>query len=921
MPFTPHPSPNFLLSIRRSSRRPSALLAATALCLVAVLFSCRSEPAAEEPGAIGGPRVLDERLQLTLFAEDPDIVTPIGIAIDSLDRIFVLESHTHLPPKDYAGPDGDQVKIFMDREGDGKPEEISVFAEGFKEGVNLAFSPEGVLYLVTSREVWALYDRNGDGVSEERVKVLELAEPQTVYAHAALLGVTFSPDGWMYVSRGNTGSAGWKMVGTDGSSVSGYGDGGNVMRARPDGTQLEEVATGFWNPMDLKFDERGRLLAADNDPDSRGPNRLVHIVTGGDYGYKSLYGGSGIHPYLAWHGELPGTLPYAVGLGEAPSGLLEAGQAALPPDYKGQMIASIWEESRIVRISLSPEGVSVKGQTEVMVEGDQEFRPVAFAADRKGTIYFTDWVLRDYPNHGRGRIWRLAARPNQEVMVPRPLYAPPLPNPEGHPLQEVFGYASPADFGRLKEALQSGDPFLRHAATMVLARPAFQQQAVEATQDPEAEVRLGALVALHRSAYGPAEPLLRRLLADPDERVRQRALVWIGREGLTKLKPALDQALTSGPVSPALFETYLETVAHLSPDYIKAYRSKSESYAKAIKRPLPPRFVETFVRDSSRPAALRALAVRHLKAPGEHAVLLTSLLAQDQDLQLRLEAVRTLAAVPTKEGADQLVRMATETANPVQVRAEALLALARQPGDASAQVIPLLQDPEPDVQVEAARYLRGKLSGENLRQAFQPRLARGQNEQGEPLRQQFALALSPAEPGKQPVGRPASVEEWEEALATGGNAERGRRVFFSVQSACSSCHLLEGRGGDLGPDLTNVGRSKTRNQLVRSVLRPSEDISPEYQGWYIRLKNGEMHQGRQIDVGGKEIELYTPSAGFVSFAKQDIQDYGMIQSSLMPAGLEARLTLSDMQDLIAFLEGKSAAGAGKRAVLRTSNGR
>lgn len=266
--------------------------------LLAAGLACTPQKETRTP-ASAGPRVLDERLTLRLFAENPQIVTPIGIAVDSLDRLFVLESHTHLPPAGYQGPKGDVVKVFTDRDGDGQPEKTAVFAEGFREGLGLAFSPAGLLYVVTSRAVWQLLDGDGDGVSERRVRVLELAEPRQVYAHAALLGITFSPDGWMYVSRGNTGSAAWKLVGADSSRLSGYGDGGNIVRARPDGTRLEEVATGFWNPVDLKFDWYGRLLACNNDPDSRGPNRLLHVVPGGDYGYQSRYGGSGIHPYLA----------------------------------------------------------------------------------------------------------------------------------------------------------------------------------------------------------------------------------------------------------------------------------------------------------------------------------------------------------------------------------------------------------------------------------------------------------------------------------------------------------------------------------------------------------------------------------------------------------------------------------------------
>jgi glucose/arabinose dehydrogenase len=99
------------------------------------------------------------------------------------------------------------------------------------------------------------------------------------------------------VSRGNTGGSPHAWVGSDGRRLEASGNGGDIVRCRPDGSKLERVATGFWNPFDLKFDRRGRLLCVDNDPDSRGPNRLVHVVAGGDYGFKSLYGSSGLHPY------------------------------------------------------------------------------------------------------------------------------------------------------------------------------------------------------------------------------------------------------------------------------------------------------------------------------------------------------------------------------------------------------------------------------------------------------------------------------------------------------------------------------------------------------------------------------------------------------------------------------------------------
>lgn len=57
-------------------------------------------------------------------------------------------------------------------------------------------------HLQPSDYKWALHDRDGDGVSEARTRVLNMTRPAKVYDHAALLGLTVSPDGWLYVSRG-----------------------------------------------------------------------------------------------------------------------------------------------------------------------------------------------------------------------------------------------------------------------------------------------------------------------------------------------------------------------------------------------------------------------------------------------------------------------------------------------------------------------------------------------------------------------------------------------------------------------------------------------------------------------------------------------------------------------------------------------
>ena len=58
------------------------------------------------------PRVNIEGAEITLLLQDPDIVTPTGIAVDNDDRIWVIENHTHARQDDYPGPDVDRLLIF-----------------------------------------------------------------------------------------------------------------------------------------------------------------------------------------------------------------------------------------------------------------------------------------------------------------------------------------------------------------------------------------------------------------------------------------------------------------------------------------------------------------------------------------------------------------------------------------------------------------------------------------------------------------------------------------------------------------------------------------------------------------------------------------------------------------------------------------
>lgn len=370
-----------------------------------------------------GPRSLDERVQIQLFAEHPVLVTPTGIDVDRHGRVFVIESNTHFPPKDYARHPSDRLLVLEDQDNDGKSDQATVIADGFRHAMSVLVLPiwhsnivglaadapprACAVLVATRRSIWLLIDGDGDTQAESRRELITLDTPGD-YPHNGLAGFALHGDGWLYFGFGENLGANYKINGTDGLQLEGGGEGGNLYRCRLDGTHLEQVATGFWNPHASAFDGLGRLFTVDNDPDSRPPCRLMHVTRGADFGYRFRNGRKGLHPFTAWNGELPGTLPMTAGTGEAPSGIIACESTSLPDDYVGQLLVTSWGDHRIDRFELKPRGSSFQSLARPLIVGGSTFRPVGLATGPDGSLFASDWVLPDYNLHQQGRVWRIS---------------------------------------------------------------------------------------------------------------------------------------------------------------------------------------------------------------------------------------------------------------------------------------------------------------------------------------------------------------------------------------------------------------------------------------------------------------------------------------------------------------------------------
>ena len=80
-------------------------------------------------------------------------------------------------------------------------------------------------------------------------------------------------------------------------------------------------------------------------------------------------------------------------------------------------------------------------------------------------------------------------------------------------------------------------------------------------------------------------------------------------------------------------------------------------------------------------------------------------------------------------------------------------------------------------------------------------------------------------------------------LLEGGNAQRGRAVFLSKKTACSTCHRVGREGGQIGPDLTTIGAIRAGRDILESIVFPSSTIAQEFEQYLVVTTEGRVISG------------------------------------------------------------------------------
>jgi len=130
-----------------------------------------------------------------------------------------------------------------------------------------------------------------------------------------------------------------------------------------------------------------------------------------------------------------------------------------------------------------------------------------------------------------------------------------------------------------------------------------------------------------------------------------------------------------------------------------------------------------------------------------------------------------------------------------------------------------------------------------------------------------------------------------------GDDAAGERYFFG-KGNCSGCHMVKGRGGNVGPDLSNLGRQRRLGQIQQALRDPASLQTPGYRLVSVRLRDGASLQGLVKNESNYDLQLQTLDGSLRLLSREQIAEETRAPSPLMPP---VSATGEELRDLVAFL--------------------
>jgi putative heme-binding domain-containing protein len=636
--------------------------------------------------------------------------------------------------------------------------------------------------------------------------------------------------------------------------------GGYIARINPEATEWEMVSIGYRNQYDAAVNEHGELFTYDSDmewdmgmPWYR-PTRLVHVVSGSDYGWRS---GSG-----KWPEYFEDSLPPMLNVGPgSPTGLEFGTGAAFPAKYQRAMFAFDWTFGTIYAVHLTPDGPTYKAETEEFLTGSP--LPVTSGVIGKdGALYFV--------TGGR----------NQDSQIYRVIYtgdestepAEAIDNPEAREARELRHSLEYFHGIEHSDALETAWPYLsdenriiRHAARVAIESQPVERWAERAFSEDDPQARITSLVALARNGSGihRADAIQSLLSLDIETLNSDQKLGLLRAMALVFMRLGEPDEAEQSLIADALFELLPDDDDRVNTELIR---------------------VLVYLRDAR--VIDQALALMRNEQPPQAPDWSSSLLERNLDyggiIQEMIES-----PPPTLELGYAFMLRTLRDGWTIEQRREYFTfineAADRFGGSSYSGFLE-------DMRAEALRN-----STDEERDAVA-------DITGISLAQQPDFEIKPAEG----PGRDWTINEAMQTLSghldsgSDRNFERGRNAFFVT--SCAACHRFDNYGGDIGPDLSSVNRRFSTRGLVEKIIDPNILISDQYSSSVVTLRDGETISGLVVERG-ENLEIYTrsPTAEPRIVPAAEVSSVEHSDVSQMPPGLINLLNEDELRDLIAYI--------------------
>ncbi len=144
-----------------------------------------------------------------------------------------------------------------------------------------------------------------------------------------------------------------------------------------------------------------------------------------------------------------------------------------------------------------------------------------------------------------------------------------------------------------------------------------------------------------------------------------------------------------------------------------------------------------------------------------------------------------------------------------------------------------------------------------------------------------------------------------------GNSAHGRELFYG-DANCSLCHMVEGKGGRIGPDLSSVGGSRTREAIIDSVRNPSrrlawglseatKEFPQEYETITVVTADGKQIKGVALNEDNFSVQIMDMNEQIHLLEKDKLRSFRKSRESLMPVYTPELLSDKNLDDIVAFL--------------------